>query len=203
LFVLHGSCIALSCDDGSHVAIALVGEKGQGKSTLAAAFLKQGHLVLTDDIVAIDLTRDVPHVLPGFSQLKLWPESVRHLDEGIDHLPRIRPQLEKRLRATAQQMPKHAIPLGSVLAIHDAPSNAIEPLSPQEQLMTVVRNTYVVSILRETGQSPAHLRESIGLAQRVRVARLNRIRALDALPEIVHLIEHEFAPKTIHAAQRA
>ena len=51
-FPLHGSAIAI---DGK--AYAIVGDSGAGKSTLASAFLNQGYQLLSDDVIAVSLSK--------------------------------------------------------------------------------------------------------------------------------------------------
>ena len=74
--VLHGSAV----DVGGR-AVVLLGEKGAGKSTTAAALLARGHALLTDDLVALAArpgggSDGPPAVAPGPTQMKLWPESA-------------------------------------------------------------------------------------------------------------------------------
>jgi len=60
-------------------AIALLGHSGYGKSTLAAAFLRAGHTLLTDDLLVLtaDASGWVAH--PGPARIKLFPEIAARL----------------------------------------------------------------------------------------------------------------------------
>ena len=91
LLVLHASAIRI---DGQ--AIAFVGDKGMGKSTMAAAFRARGYSLVADDLVAIDISGDVPMAYPGFPQLKLFPGSAALLDPRPGELPKVHPELDKR-----------------------------------------------------------------------------------------------------------
>lgn len=73
-FVLHGSAVRV----GGR-AVVLVGHKGAGKSTTAAALVARGHGLLTDDLVALADVDGRPHVLPGPTQMKLWTASAEAL----------------------------------------------------------------------------------------------------------------------------
>ena len=55
---LHGSAIAI---DGK--AYAIVGDSGAGKSTLASAFLNKGYQLLSDDVIAVSLSKKIFHML--------------------------------------------------------------------------------------------------------------------------------------------
>lgn len=70
-------------------AIVMVGDSGMGKSTLAAAFARQGYPVLCDDIAALDDRDRHWSVLPGYPRLRLWPEAVQALYGSENDLARI------------------------------------------------------------------------------------------------------------------
>src|SRR5689334_9586394 len=69
--VIHGSVV-----ERAGAAIAFLGKNGWGKSTIAAALHGKGYNLVTDDVAAIRLTGDGPTVIPGFPQVKLWPEAA-------------------------------------------------------------------------------------------------------------------------------
>lgn len=77
--VLHASAVQV----GNQV-IAVLGQSGQGKSTLAAWLGSQGFPLLTDDCLV--LKRDEPAqqwlALPSYQSVRLWPDSVEAL--GIE-----------------------------------------------------------------------------------------------------------------------
>lgn len=77
--VLHASAVQV----GNQV-IAVLGQSGQGKSTLAAWLGSQGFPLLTDDCLV--LKRDEPTqqwlALPSYQSVRLWPDSVEAL--GIE-----------------------------------------------------------------------------------------------------------------------
>ncbi|GAB5537300.1 MAG: hypothetical protein Rubg2KO_35490 [Rubricoccaceae bacterium] len=77
MLVLHGAAL-----DVNGQAVVLLGEKGAGKSTTAAALIARGHRLLTDDLVALDPSASAPTVLPGPTQMKLWPEAIEAI--GLD-----------------------------------------------------------------------------------------------------------------------
>jgi hypothetical protein len=95
---LHASAVAI---DG--VAIALLGPKHAGKSTLALSLVQAGARLLTDDTLVVRFgDAGAAWVSPGVQQVRLWDDSARALDvasrgelgakAAIDHLPRL--QLE-------------------------------------------------------------------------------------------------------------
>ena len=70
---LHGTAVVA---DG--VAIAILGDSGFGKSTLAAQFLASGALLLTDDLLLLQSTGHGYVAHPGPSRIKLFPHMGEH-----------------------------------------------------------------------------------------------------------------------------
>ena len=80
---LHGCVVA---SGGS--AVVILGRRGAGKSTLAAAMARAGHPVLSDDLAA--LSERAPEdwwVEPGYPRLRLAPDSAAFLLSDSDRAP--------------------------------------------------------------------------------------------------------------------
>ena len=182
--VLHASGVAV----GGEV-LAFVGDKGMGKSTIAAALHAAGHALVADDLVAVD-THDARRlVYPGFPQLKLFPASAALLEGDPACLPRVHPDLEKRARRATEGFTTAPIPLGRIFVLEDAADVRIIPVAPRPGFMELVRHSYLLGFLGATQTAAAHFRQAISLAARVPVARLLRPRSFDALPDVVRLLE--------------
>ncbi len=83
--LLHASAIKLPNGDG----IVFMGEPGAGKSTTAAAFVKAGCNIISDDLVSIRIIDHKPYLIPSFPQIKLWKKSVEGLGYSYDEVERI------------------------------------------------------------------------------------------------------------------
>jgi hypothetical protein len=141
---LHASAIVV---DGQ--AVALVGPPGAGKSTLAAAFARRGHSVLSDDVVALADRAGRFFIEPGTLRIRLWPESVITLYGDAEALPRLTPTWDKRyleLTVHDRRFESRSLPVASIycLAGRTCESTAprIEPLPPMAGLVTLVANTH-------------------------------------------------------------
>ena len=144
---LHASVVAMN--DG---AVALVGPAGVGKSTIAAAFARAGHRVLTDDVAALVERSGGPHVQPAYAQLRLWPESVALLFGARDALPRLTPTWDKRAMdlAAGGSFRDAPLPLAGIYMLDDLRPHAaihVEPIAPREGLLTLAVNTYTQYLL--------------------------------------------------------
>ena len=96
-------------------AVAFLGVSGQGKSTLAAAFLGAGYRLLTDDLLLI---RDIGGILCGFPgppRIKLFPEVAQRFLPAEALLAPMNPESNKQIialpssAAYAAPVPIHAL----------------------------------------------------------------------------------------------
>lgn len=72
--VLHSS--AVSTERG---VIAFAGKSGRGKSTMALAFAKEGHALVTDDCLALRNENGKWMVLPSYPGVRLWETTAEEL----------------------------------------------------------------------------------------------------------------------------
>lgn len=187
LLVLHASAVLLA--DG---AVAFLAESGGGKSTTAAALHARGGRLVADDVAAVDWSAEGrPVVLPGYPQLKLWPDAVRALGQAPDSWPRVHPGEEKRGRRVTD-MDAAPTTLRRLYCLTDAASLGLEPLRGHAAAFELLQHSYVAPALRHLGSS-AHLARCARLAAVVPVRRLCRPRTLDGLGALAALVEADTA----------
>src|SRR3990170_80370 len=118
LLVLHSSAVAI---DGK--SVCFLGDKMAGKSTTAAAFLRNGAQLVTDDLLAIDMSGSkAPSICPAFAQLKLSDQSAAAVQlEDAQALPLVYEGFAKRQHKLATM---HAQPIGVdlILVLDRGPS---------------------------------------------------------------------------------
>ena len=142
--LLHASAVAVG-----NKAIALLGPKGAGKSTTAAAFALSKFPVLTDDIVAVEDTGRVSGAA-GIPSALPWPDSVEALYGSPEVLPRLTENWEKlgllNSGGGGCRFQERALPLAAVYVLGERtsqnPCGTISQLAPREFLITLVGNTY-------------------------------------------------------------
>jgi hypothetical protein len=109
---LHASAVVTK-----HGAAAFLGPRGQGKSTMAASFLRRGATLLTDDVLPLSCRDGSVYGSPGLPLMKLWPEAAECTLSLTQQLPTMMAGYEKRLlaldgRPFAQfALAKHAVPV--------------------------------------------------------------------------------------------
>jgi hypothetical protein len=146
---LHATVVVI---DG--VAVAFLGESGYGKSTLAAAFVRSGHRLLTDDLLVLSEHDHTLTAHPGPPRIKLFPEIARAVlspkMRGIP-LAKIRPKLVIPL--DGDQIVGCAVPLKIVYALgrparsdHKPESVTIRRLSQRHACMALIRNTFNTAV---------------------------------------------------------
>ena len=191
-FVLHAS--AVQCGDG---AIAFTGGSGWGKSTLAGAFHARGSALLADDLTALRIGTGCSTVLPGFPQLKLWPEAAASLGRVPAALSQLHPEFDKRACGARQGFSHRPLPLRRIYLLAEGPDLVIAPLRPQEALIALMPHWYGFRFgdrLLQVGDAAVrHFRQCAALANSVSVHRLTRPRQLGALGDVVDLVEEELA----------
>ena len=185
LLVLHAGVVEMGGG-----AVLFLGGPRWGKSTIAAALYHRGHCLVADDVAAVRTDTAVPLALPGIPQLKLWPDTVAALGEPLDTLARLHPKFEKRSRPTVRGFATNPVRLARIYVLAEGEGHAIEPLSPQEALIELVRHTYAARLLRAMGAA-AHFRRCGSLIGRIPIRRLRTCRSLDLLPALVRMVEED------------
>lgn len=180
--ILHGSAVSI---EGQ--AIAFIGNKGWGKSTMAAALISQGHQFVTDDVLAIDLSGDKPLVFPSFPQLKLCPDAIETMGKNPETLPRVMPQATKRQYKLTQNFSPQCIPLRSIYLLSKGESLFIKPITTGNLILPLLAHSYGARFgkkLLYLGEAN-HFRQCMKLAQIVDIYNLQRPSNLTLLADIV------------------
>ena len=145
---LHASAVALE----GH-GVALVGAEGAGKSTTAAAFAREGHGVLSDDVVALTECESGFRVVPSYPHLCLWPASVAMLYGSVDALPHFSKGWEKHRLSLGDRGTRfecQPLPLGAIYFLGERRKEsapAVEPVRPQAGLLSLVADSFANKIL--------------------------------------------------------
>jgi hypothetical protein len=88
---LHGAAVVAAGE-----AFAFIGPAGQGKTTLAAAFLHRGAALLSDDILPLRATPGGVDAAPGAPLMKLWEPTVKGALDLTADLPVLAAHLTKK-----------------------------------------------------------------------------------------------------------
>jgi hypothetical protein len=187
LLVLHASVIARGDE-----AFAFLGNNGSGKSTIAAALHAKGYDLVADDIAAITIDRAGPSVLPGFSQVKLWPEAATLLGEAPECLPQLHPSFDKRGWRAARGFSLEPRRLERIYVLAAGPGPSIEQLQPREACLELMAHWYGHRFgagLLQSDSAALHLGQCAEVAGHVLAHRLYRSGGSKTLVELADVVD--------------
>jgi len=185
--VFHASTVAYQ-----GMAVAFMARKGEGKSSMALAASKVGAELIADDILVCDEHGGVLFVYPGFPWLKLWPDTLAALGETPQSLPRVYPQISKRIHRNIARVDHQPRPLGCIFILEVGRSISIKKLPLRAALMKMLPHWYGAlfqgNLLPIFGHN-AHFRACTQLVNRVPVYLLERPANLALLPAVARTVE--------------
>ncbi len=184
---LHATTVIV---DGE--AIALLGDSGYGKSTLAAAFLQAGHGLLTDDLLLLRPGKHGMEAYPGPPRIKLFPAAARRLLKTVtEGVPMNAGTRKKIIPLDAERL--SPVPLRAIYVLappHEtrgSRSVRIESIAPREAFLALIANTFN----RRIGHS-GRLRRQVSanalLMGAVPVKKLSYPRSFARLPQVIEAI---------------
>ncbi|HET6495136.1 MAG TPA: serine/threonine protein kinase [Thermoleophilia bacterium] len=140
---LHGSVVALDNE-----AVGFVGPEGAGKSSTAAALAREGHRVLSDDLLVVHRREGRFDAEPGYPLLRLWPASVGALYGSPQAMPQTVAGWDKRhvdLNAGGC-FADECLPLAAIHVFGERrvglTTAMIEPLSQRQALLELIGNIF-------------------------------------------------------------
>lgn len=184
---------AVQTTDG---AALLLGESGDGKSSLAAALVERGYSLVADDVTAVVLNGTEAVAVPGFDSLRLWKATLDKMDTAHRAGPPVRGTLEKywvpALHSASESLPVSAV---FVLTPQNRRDIRIESMLPYEAFRMVNRHTHRRRIMDAMGQRPANFRAATALARDVPVMRVARPIVPFLLDELADRVEVRMASR--------
>jgi hypothetical protein len=175
-------------------AVAFIGASGFGKSSLAAAFIADGHPLLTDDMLLLKRTDRGYEAQPGPRRIKLFPEMARRFLMGIDNAVAMNSETEKLvLPLSADYCYSNSVPLRALYVL--SPSRAVSrkqpiqlsPLGARETFITLVRATFN-PLITGSQRLERQYTECLGVASSVPARRVSYPRVLSLLPVLRQVI---------------
>jgi len=170
-------------------ALALLGDSGSGKSTMAAAFVHAGHQILTDDLLMIREMDGILYGFPGPTRIKLFPEVARRFFPNHGPCPLMNPESGKLLvPLESSQSTQAPAPLHGFLLLKEPDERLcgshIDRLSGTQSFLELVRSTFNARI-----SSPDRRRRQFRAVQewaaRIPVRALTYPRSLAALEQVL------------------
>ena len=189
LFLLHASAVKI----GEQVVI-FAGPPGAGKSTTASAFAQGGYTVLADDMVAIKLdATGKAMVVPGFSQIKIWPSAARGLGYNLSALPTLFPGSRKRVIRQTENFPIEPFPLARIFILEEGANFKITPMEGTDAFFNLARFFPLPSAILQGNARERHFQECIQLLNQVDIYKLENTKDFQTIKELVNWVENNLS----------
>lgn len=188
---LHASAAVV---DGCGVAI--LGAKGEGKTTAITALVAAGHPLLVDDLLVLEVQERNVVAYPGYPMLRLWPEQADHFIGHHASLPLVHPGFAKRRVVVGGSFGLHQpypAPLTHVYLPErrDCEHPTIERVATRDAVIALMRNSFLPDAMHPFELAGPRLETFAKLLGHVSVGRLAYPTGFDRLPELVAAIEND------------
>jgi hypothetical protein len=181
---LHAS--AVRTDSGG--AVGFLADPGVGKSSLAAALVRAGALLLTDDVLPVEEADGTFLARPGYPQMRLEPDTARRFLGRTDGLTAISPD-DSKLHVPVDGFCETATSLSALYVVERRPGRPeILPLPRRQAVIELVRHSFSPYLVEAAGLQPRRLDLFARLVHRVPVRRLCIPDGLERLPETAGII---------------
>lgn len=184
LLPLHASCLTRGPE-----CLAVAGDSGMGKTTLAAMMLARGWRILTDDVCVVSLDGGgTPTAHPGPNELRLWADTARMVGVTLKGRRRVHSDHAKyhvALNNPIQTTPKT---LTRLYILADGEAFDCHRLTRAQALAELIRHTYRPFLLTTPEQRARHFQYCAALARRLPVYRFTRPRDPIRLDECADFI---------------
>jgi len=195
VLAMHASAVALPSG-----AVAFLANSGNGKSTLAAALLKAGNSLLSDDILALVPPGAGWQARSGFPTMRMWPAEACWFLGGCETLPRIHPAFDKRLVTVgddgwgafcADPQPLSRVILPERRDPSDSSSDiSLTPLSPRDAVIELVRHSFAARLVQGIGLQAGRMDLFVDLVRRVPMVRLSYPSGFQHLERVRLVVEN-------------
>jgi hypothetical protein len=170
LLPLHASSVVFK-----NKGILIAGVSGAGKSTLAASFVKNGGKLVADDISCVSYSDKKLLVLPSFPTIKIWHDSLLHLELFKPDLQPVRDSLLKYYLPVENfnDTPAH-IHVILILSSRNKPEIEIREIKGVEKFRLLKKNTYFFRGIEGTSMVQKHFQLIMNMASSIPVYQIIR-----------------------------
>lgn len=186
---LHATAVVI---DGQ--AIAFLGPSGFGKSSLAAAFLADGHRLLTDDMFLLRRADRGYEAQPGPRRIKLFPKMARRFLAGTASAVPMNSETEKLVlplgtdhRHNGSAPLRALYVLGPPREVRRKQGIELTSLTTRETFIGLVRGTFN-PLISDSDRLRRQYSECLSIASRVPARRIFYPRVLTMLPAVKQMI---------------
>ena len=187
--ILHATTVATRGG-----AVALLGDSGKGKSTLAAALMQHGLALVSDDVSPLEEELGRFYVRPGAPLLRLEATALQaFMPAGGNFEPFLPGATRLNVPVGAMHFGRYCTQRQSLTAIYwldsyepfiDDPQITISPVHPREAVITLVARSSIPYVLAAIGLQPARLDFFTRVVRQISVRRLRFPHGLQYLEQV-------------------
>lgn len=182
VFLLHGSAVKID-----QKAIVFLGQPGAGKSTTAAAFVKAGFTILSDDMTAIGFDNEQKAVVwPGFPEIKIWQSTVQNLGFDTNLLePAFEGHHKYLLRQAEDTFPVKPLPLQQIFIVKGPHSKKTGFIKKIEAPLELLRHFPLPVRMLQSENLQKHFKDCLQIAASAPIEAIKRPKNFEALGAFV------------------
>lgn len=170
---LHASAVAV---EGR--AVAFLSSQGSGKTGLAAALMRAGCPLLTDDVLPVEEREGTFFARPGYPEMRMWPDEASFFVDAWEELSLVHAEVTKR-RVPAGEggfgtFRDASLSLACIYIPQRRPEGPLEivDVAPRDALIELVRYSFSPHLVQAAGLQPRRFDLFARLVTRVPVRRL-------------------------------
>jgi hypothetical protein len=180
--VLHASSLKIK-----NQTIAILGDIGKGKSSLAASLVMRGSDFLSDDVTAVDFSSKPFHVIPAYPYIKIHPTIATSIGIPKHDLLPICAGEEKKWFPVIDRYLSSPQPLSRVYILSSDPLIRIEPANSQESIIECIR--YTIPTRWSFPSDKIHFDNILQLVGKMQFYKIYRPNVQQSLPKVVQMLE--------------
>jgi len=167
--VLHGATIV-----GEKGAVVILGNSGDGKSTLCAQLVQLGYRLLGDDKCAVRVEHGALYALPSLPYIKLSKPSIEALGFSHRKTMEIAPAHNKVYVNLGNAFEAEAAPLTAAIVLGRADEVSLSQLTQMHTFDTLIQHSYRKQKLIGGGLHKVHFTQCHQMAKAVKMYQYQR-----------------------------
>ncbi len=171
---IHASAVVID-----EQAIGFLSSNKGGKSALAAALMKKGFPLLTDDILPIEKRNGAFFGRPGYPQMRMWPDEAKFFHGSYMDLEIVHPGYSKRRIPVDKKgigsFCSDVIPIRALYIperLDYCKGIGIRPVSQKDAFIEMIRHSFSISIVEAIGLQIPRMQFLSDLVRNVPMRRL-------------------------------
>ncbi|SDO00195.1 HPr kinase/phosphorylase [Alkalicoccus daliensis] len=185
---MHGSALNIYGK-----AVIITGDSGAGKSTTAAALMKKGCRLISDDVIPVHWETETPKIFPAYPQQKLWKKSLDAFGIKDNNFEPVIEREEKFNVPVVDQFENKPLPVGGIfeLICSDNKNINVTRISGLSGIELLYKNTYRNFFIAPCGWEEWHFQAMVKLAAAADIHSIQRPKETFTAEEIASYILRE------------